>query len=103
MKAKHVKLTTPVRLTRSGNRATDKRIKRKGRKYGRSDRMVLDFGDIDLEEAADGGEVQADWGTRMHLSRSWARILTRRMRHRKMQSIGMEDQKNKRRVFYSHL
>jgi hypothetical protein len=56
MKAKRVKLTVPVRLTSSGNRATTKRIKRKGRKYGRSDRMVLDFGDIDLEEAADGSE-----------------------------------------------
>ncbi len=54
MKAKRVKLTAPVRLTSSGNRAAAKRIKRNGRKYGRSDRMVLDFGDIDLEEAADG-------------------------------------------------
>ena len=48
-------------------------------------------------------QVQADWGTRKHLSRRWARILTRRMRHRKLQAIGMEDQKNKRRVFLSSM
>jgi hypothetical protein len=44
-------------------------------------------------------QVQADWGTLKHLSRRWARILTRRMRHRQLKAIGMEDQKNKRRVF----
>ncbi len=43
--------------------------------------------------------VQLDWGTRKHLSRRWECILTRRIRHRKLQTIGMEDQKNKRRVF----
>jgi hypothetical protein len=66
MRAKHVKLTSPVRLTRSGNRAAAKRIKRKGRKYGRSDQMVLDFGDIDLEEAADGGERVGRKKARFH-------------------------------------
>ncbi len=66
MKMKRVKLTVPVRLTSSGNRAATKRIKRKDRKYGRSDRMVLDFGDIDVEEAADGRERVGRKKVRFH-------------------------------------
>jgi hypothetical protein len=66
MKTKRVKLTAPVRLTSSGNRAAAKRIKRKGRKYGRSDRMVLDFSDIDLEEAADVSESVGRKKARFH-------------------------------------
>jgi hypothetical protein len=66
MKAKRVKLTAPVRLTSSGNRAATKRFKRNGRKYGRSDRMVLDFGDIDLEEATDGSERGVKKKARFH-------------------------------------
>jgi hypothetical protein len=55
-KASRVKLAAPVRQISSGNRVAAKRNKRIGRKYGRSDRMVLDFGEIVLEEAADGSE-----------------------------------------------
>jgi hypothetical protein len=66
MKVKRVKLVAPVRLTSSGNRAAAKRIKRNGRKYGRSDRMVLDFGGIDLEEEADGNERVGRKKARFH-------------------------------------
>jgi hypothetical protein len=44
-------------------------------------------------------QVKADWGTHRKLSRRWARILTRRMRHRKLQAVGMGDRKNKKRIF----
>ncbi len=66
MKAKRVKLVAPVRLTSSGNRAATKRIQRNGRKYGRSDRMVLDFGGIDLEEATDGSKPVGRKKARFH-------------------------------------
>jgi hypothetical protein len=83
-----------------------------------SRRLVIDMGETMCGNALNAGfqfarskvpndkawrntfdQVQADWGTRKHLIRRWVCILTRRMRHRKLQAIGMEDQKNKRRVF----
>jgi len=64
-KVRRVKLAV-VRLIRLGKRAAAKRNKRIDRKYGRSDRMVLDFGEMDPKEAADGSERVGRKKARFH-------------------------------------
>ena len=64
-KARHVKLAA-VRLIGSSNRAAAKRIHRNGRGYGRSERKVLDFGEMDPEEAADESERVGRKKARFH-------------------------------------
>jgi hypothetical protein len=44
-------------------------------------------------------QVQSDWGTRKSLCMKWARVLTRRMRHRQLEAEKRGSQKSTKRVF----